>query len=227
MLPFLVAIATLRPATSCRPPTVAAHVGKQRRYPCAHSSRSFGWGSSRRPRAAGRRAEARLQDRTVSRAIFLYDGDCALCSSCARFIERRIPTGARVEPWQFVDIESLGLTPAQCEDAVQWVAAGAAGRRDTSAGAEATAALAGAEAIAALLRSSSRPVWRGLGRLLGSRAGLLVAWPVYRWVSRHRHRLPGGTPACAVPDRTRASTVTLSNGADTVTSSNESPKPGH
>jgi hypothetical protein len=35
-------------------------------------------------------------------------------------------------------------------------------------------------------------------RLPGIRAGARV---VYRWVSRNRHRLPGGTPACAVPPR--------------------------
>src|SRR5690606_9619127 len=35
--------------------------------------------------------------------VFLYDGDCSFCTTCANFIERRIPTSARVVPWQFTD----------------------------------------------------------------------------------------------------------------------------
>lgn len=136
----------------------------------------------------------------VTSAILLYDGDCGLCSSCARFVKRRIPTDARVEPWQSTDISSLGLTPAQCEEAVQWVVAG--GARGVSAG---------PAAIAALLRSSSRVTWRVLGRLLGGRAGLLVAGPVYRWVSRHRHQLPGGTPECSVRRGPRSITLSDDN----------------
>ena len=41
-------------------------------------------------------------------STFVYDGDCAFCTSCAQFIERRIPTGARVVPWQFADLAALG-----------------------------------------------------------------------------------------------------------------------
>jgi predicted DCC family thiol-disulfide oxidoreductase YuxK len=128
-------------------------------------------------------------------ATFIYDGDCAFCSACARFIERRVPTAAVVLPWQFADLPALGLTVAECDAAVQWVGVDASGRR---------AAAAGPAAIALLLRGS-RPWWRLLGRVLGTPVGLALAWPVYRWVSRHRHRMPGGTAACAVPaaDRPR------------------------
>jgi predicted DCC family thiol-disulfide oxidoreductase YuxK len=124
-----------------------------------------------------------------ARAEFLYDGDCAFCTSCARFIGRRIPTYARVEPWQFADLDSLGLTAAECDDAVQWVAVDAAGMRTTAAG---------PAAIARLLCSSGR-FWRGLGRVLGTQPALAVAWPAYRWISRNRHRMPGGTATCSLP----------------------------
>ena len=39
-------------------------------------------------------------DGVRARPVFLFDGDCAFCSTCARFIERRIPTSAFVEAWQ-------------------------------------------------------------------------------------------------------------------------------
>lgn len=121
--------------------------------------------------------------------VFLYDGDCAFCSSCARFVERRIPTPAQVEPWQYADLDRLGVAQARAEEAVLWITAPA---QHT----------AGPEAIADLLRSS-RPWWRVVGLLLGVRVTLLVAWPVYRWVAANRHRLPGGTPACSLPQAER------------------------
>lgn len=56
----------------------------------------------------------------------------------------------------------------------------------------------GARAIAAALRTA--PGLAGLaGRLLGTRGVRLIADPVYRWVARHRHRLPGGGAACRLP----------------------------
>ena len=119
------------------------------------------------------------------RPVFLFDGDCAFCSASARFVERRIPTPAQVIPWQRADLAALGVTREQCLEAVQWIGPGGI-------------VLAGPVGIAALLRSSNA-FWRPIGWLLGLRPVRVLAWPVYRWVSRNRHRLPGGTPACAVP----------------------------
>jgi predicted DCC family thiol-disulfide oxidoreductase YuxK len=121
-------------------------------------------------------------------ATFLYDGDCAFCSSCARFVERRIPTGAAVIPWQFADLAGLGVTAAAATEAVLWVEPG-------------RPVCAGPAAIARLLSTGRARRWRPLGALLGLRPVTALAWPVYRWVARNRHRLPGGTAACALPPR--------------------------
>lgn len=118
---------------------------------------------------------------------FVFDGDCAFCSMCARFIERRVPTSAEVVSWQWTDLAALGVSRAAAVDAVQWVTPGGP-------------VLAGPAAIAALLRSSNA-FWKPLGWLLGLKPVTALAWPVYRWVARNRHRLPGGTAACAVPPR--------------------------
>ncbi|MFF0099849.1 thiol-disulfide oxidoreductase DCC family protein [Micromonospora sp. NPDC005257] len=122
-------------------------------------------------------------------STFVYDGDCAFCTSCAQFIERRVPTGARVVPWQFADLAALGLTEAECEEAVQWV--GAAGSR-----------AAGPDAVARLLGDSG-PLWRFAGAGLRLAPVRAAAWPAYRWVARNRHRMPGGTAACALPQEAR------------------------
>jgi predicted DCC family thiol-disulfide oxidoreductase YuxK len=135
---------------------------------------------------------------TDTRPTFLYDGDCAFCSSFARFIERRIATPVRVVPYQFADLEPLGVTEAECTGAVQWA-------DPTARGTSRPSTAAGPLAIARLLRSSTGPagrlLWRPLGLLLGLRPVLRMAWPAYHWVADHRHRLPGGSPACALPRR--------------------------
>jgi len=120
---------------------------------------------------------------------FVYDGDCAFCTSCADFIEKRIPTHARVIPWQFADLDALGLTAEQCEEAVQWVAA-----NGTTA--------AGPDAIAAMLHDAGR-FWQVAGGALRFGPVRSAAWPAYRWVADHRHLLPGGTAACSLPQTQR------------------------
>jgi predicted DCC family thiol-disulfide oxidoreductase YuxK len=121
--------------------------------------------------------------------VFLYDGDCAFCTSCARFIERRIPTSAEVTPWQFADLDALGVSPEAAEEAVQWVAPG-------------QPVAAGPVAIARLLVDAGSFWWLP-GRLLDLPPVRWLAWPAYRWVARNRHRLPGGTAACSLPQAER------------------------
>lgn len=122
--------------------------------------------------------------------VFLYDGDCAFCSSCARFVERRIPTDAPVTPWQWVDIDALGVTVEEADEAVLWVT-----RPD--------AHTAGPRAIADLLSSSSRRFWRISGRILGLAPIQWITRPIYRWIARNRDRMPGGTAQCALPQADR------------------------
>lgn len=114
-------------------------------------------------------------------ATLVYDGDCGICTSSARLVERLRLDVDEVVPWQQADLAALGLTVAECLEAVQLVEDG----RVTS----------GHEAIGRLLLRSRRP-WRLPGRFLLSRPGSRLAAPAYRWVARNRHRLPGGTPAC-------------------------------
>jgi predicted DCC family thiol-disulfide oxidoreductase YuxK len=122
---------------------------------------------------------------TQTRPTFVYDGDCSFCTTCANFIERRIPSRARVVPWQFSDLDALGLTLEEVESAVQWVAP------------DGTVS-AGPDAIAELLRDAGR-AWEIPGRALQIGPVRFAAWPAYKWVAGHRHLLPGGTAACSLP----------------------------
>ncbi len=126
---------------------------------------------------------------SLSRPVFLYDGDCAFCTRCAEFIERRIPSHARVAPWQWVELAPLGVSQADAEAAVQWIDGNGA-------------VAAGPEAIARLLVDAGG-AWRMLGVVLDLPPVRWLAWPIYRLISRNRHRMPGGTAACSLPQAER------------------------
>lgn len=131
----------------------------------------------------------------ADRAVFLYDGDCAFCTSCARFIERHIPSSAEVTPWQFADLDALGVSQADAEASVQWIPARPGGALRA----------AGPAAIARLLVDAGS-YWRPLGRLLDLRPIRWMAGRAYRLIARNRHRLPGGTAACRLPQAERERT---------------------
>jgi hypothetical protein len=45
---------------------------------------------------------------------------------------------------------------------------------------------------------ASRTVWVVAGAILKLPVITSVAYLIYSWVSKNRHKLPGGTPACSV-----------------------------
>jgi predicted DCC family thiol-disulfide oxidoreductase YuxK len=124
--------------------------------------------------------------------VLVFDGDCAFCSSCVRAAERwlRRPgtvPGWTAEPFQFADLAALGVTEERASQEVLWVTP----TGEVYGGAQAAAKL--------LLRSGG--AWAYLGGVLRLAPVRPVAAVVYRWVARNRHRMPGGTPACALPQR--------------------------
>ena len=120
--------------------------------------------------------------------LLIFDGDCAFCTRCVRFIERRIRRHPRIQPWQRSDLADLGLTQEQCETAVQLIE----GNRLTSAHV----------AVARGLIYGRRG-WAVLGYLLLVPGIKQIAGVVYRWVAKNRDRMPGGTTECALPQSER------------------------
>ncbi|HET8617285.1 MAG TPA: DUF393 domain-containing protein [Actinomycetales bacterium] len=126
--------------------------------------------------------------------VLLYDGDCGVCTRLAGAVVRHVlrrPGDVVVTAYQDVDLAPLGLTPAECEQALQWVATD--GRVSSAQ-----------DAVARLLLAGRR--WqRPFGAVLLAPGVNGLAGLVYRWVAANRHRLPGGTAACSLPTSPPAS----------------------
>ncbi len=119
----------------------------------------------------------------------VFDGDCAFCTSSATWVAERLHRpgrpAARLVPWQFTDLQTLGTTSERAQRELLWVTADGVIE-------------GGAQAFAAWLCYAGRP-YAALGTVMRWPAVSGLAGAVYRLVARNRQRMPGGTPACALP----------------------------
>jgi predicted DCC family thiol-disulfide oxidoreductase YuxK len=103
-----------------------------------------------------------------SEIVVIYDGDCAFCRECVRWVEKRAPITAL--PFQSADLAKFNLTYERCS---QEVVATIDGK-----------VFGGASAVAALLKVSGH---RATGNLI------MLSGPLgrrgYRWVASHRDGL--------------------------------------
>lgn len=120
--------------------------------------------------------------------VLIYDGDCGFCTQVARWGQQRFEL-EHIAPWQTLDLTNYGLTPEQCNAAVQWVAA------DGSVS-------SGGSAVAQVL---------GEGGRLSRTAGRALRLPIlrslndfaYHVVAKNRYRFPGSTDACRIDSAPR------------------------
>jgi predicted DCC family thiol-disulfide oxidoreductase YuxK len=127
----------------------------------------------------------------MGRPVLLYDGDCGFCTTSARFIERHVPSKAEIVAYQFADLEALGTTADRASRELLWV--------------EGDRVRGGAQAVAGLLIDAGG-LWRPLGLVIRVPPFRWIAAGVYHLITVNRFRLPGGTPACALPPRERPGT---------------------
>jgi predicted DCC family thiol-disulfide oxidoreductase YuxK len=128
-----------------------------------------------------------------TRPALVYDGDCAFCTSCVRFAERHLRLRCEATAWQFADLDGLGVTEERARYELLWVAPDGTVR-------------GGAQAVAkVLLRAGG--LWPVVGALLTLPPLRWIAHAGYRLVADNRDRMPGGTPACAVPADRRPGTA--------------------
>jgi predicted DCC family thiol-disulfide oxidoreductase YuxK len=90
-----------------------------------------------------------------------------------------------IEPYQKLDLGSLGLTSELTSKAVYFVSGS---KRFVAAAAIAQALI------------ESKTIWALAGLLLKLPVVRNIAKPIYYLVAANRHRLPGGTPECQMPE---------------------------
>ncbi|WP_157550131.1 thiol-disulfide oxidoreductase DCC family protein [Microbacterium sp. Leaf161] len=117
--------------------------------------------------------------------LLVYDGDCAFCTTWVRRLERWLVRFPDAQPSQWLDLDELGLSSAEVTRYV-WLLVGERRFR-------------GHAAFAALLRMQRSWILRVAGQLLVTPPFSWAAALGYALVARFRHRLPGGTAACALP----------------------------
>ena len=110
-----------------------------------------------------------------------------MCTRCARWIERRWREPATVAvPSQRINAEWPELdtpTPEMMSRSLWWL--------------EGEQHDAGAVAVARALVAATIP-WRLLGATLLLAPVAWMASPLYAFVARHRHRLPGSSDSCRI-----------------------------
>jgi predicted DCC family thiol-disulfide oxidoreductase YuxK len=114
--------------------------------------------------------------------ILIFDGDCSFCTTSAAWLEHRVPDDVRVEPWQRLDLDALGLTEADVTAAAYWVD-------------EHGTTYRGHRSIAKALIAAGAG-WKPVGVLMLVPPFSWLAALAYGVIAKNRHRLPGGTPAC-------------------------------
>jgi predicted DCC family thiol-disulfide oxidoreductase YuxK len=117
--------------------------------------------------------------------VLIFDGDCAFCTTWVNRLQDWLPRSPRAVPWQWSDLNALGLTREDVADFAWYLT-----KRHS---------YAGAMAFAALLRAQPRVGLRFAGHLIATPPFSVVAALGYNVIARYRHVLPGGTPACALP----------------------------
>jgi predicted DCC family thiol-disulfide oxidoreductase YuxK len=117
--------------------------------------------------------------------LLIFDGDCAFCTTTVTRLRSLLPIFPRAEPSQWLDIDALGLSH---EDVTKYVWLVTSRRQ-----------FAGHLALSALLRMQPSVGWRFVGHLMATPPFSWAAALGYQFVARNRSRLPGGTPACAMP----------------------------
>lgn len=116
--------------------------------------------------------------------LLVFDGDCAFCTTWVHRLEKFLPRFPTATPWQWLELDELGLSVDDVTN-YAWVVTS---RHQ----------YAGHLAFSALLRMQRGFGWRLAGHLIATPPVSWLAAAAYHYIAKYRHKLPGGTPACAM-----------------------------
>ncbi|NUR63206.1 MAG: DUF393 domain-containing protein [Catenulispora sp.] len=133
-----------------------------------------------------------MRESKFDKPVLMYDGDCGFCQRSVNVL-KRLPVDIDVTAYQFADLELYGTTEERASYEVLWV--------DRSGRVH-----GGAQAIARLLISAGG-IYAVAGWLMRTPPLRWLAAGVYRVIANNRHKMPGGTAACALPPAARGSGI--------------------
>lgn len=117
-------------------------------------------------------------------SLLAYDGDCAFCTRVAGLLPL-LRLECAVVHLSSLDLPALGIDPRRAQQEMPFVDSD--GR-----------VTYGHRALAAALHTGPLPCRLAAAALVAPPIDP-IAERVYAWVAANRGRLPGGTPACALP----------------------------
>lgn len=120
-------------------------------------------------------------------ALLIYDGDCAFCTKCVVWGKKHLKNFPAHVAYQLINPNDYALTQSQVAASIWLVVSN-------------SPALPANLAVAAILKDQPNPLWRALGwamNLIGARQ--IARW-LYFLVAKNRHRMPGSSQACELPD---------------------------
>jgi len=134
----------------------------------------------------------------LEQQVLIYDGDCAFCQRCVDWGRRNLANFPQALAYASIQPERFGLSLADVEQSV-WLVDGGAPLERRQRG---LAQWSGHRAVARILIAQSLKsrfgfVWKlcGVAIVLGGP----ISAASYRAVAKNRHRMPGATAACELP----------------------------
>ncbi|WP_392893143.1 thiol-disulfide oxidoreductase DCC family protein [Streptomyces sp. LN699] len=127
-----------------------------------------------------------MNSATHLQPVLAFDGDCGFCQTVINKISARGLPSLNAVPWQFLP------------DAVTQPHRGRLNQEVLVLHHDQVIA-SGAQALAEYMRHSPGLRYQLAAAAIQAPLVRTAAQHIYRWIARHRHRMPTGTPACAVP----------------------------
>ena len=121
--------------------------------------------------------------KSAASGLLIFDGDCGFCTTTARKFGDFGGESVAVEAWQFLDLDEHGLTEADVAKAAYWVQDGTVYK--------------GADGFAKALQVCPTP-GPLLGKIMATPPIIWLARGIYPIIAKYRHKMPGGTAACAI-----------------------------
>lgn len=118
----------------------------------------------------------------IASHVLIYDGDCAFCSLWVTRLRQWLPLFPSVVTSQSINPDDYALSDDDLAHYAWYITE--------------HHQYAGHLAASALLRAQPRFALRLLGHLIATPPLSLLAALTYSFISRFRHRLPGGTASC-------------------------------